>query len=327
MYLSSRIKLSISVFAFIFLILSSIQLKIKNPIILAERFFTYTGWFEVFIVSLYGSIVAFNMYDRNKVAVWRKYTWIIFSFLFFMQLILGLLGIEKCLMTGKLHLPIPLMILSGPIYRGHLSFMTFLFLSTILLVGPAWCSHLCYFGALDNYMASKKKLAKSLNKNTIIQFKFSVLFIIIAVTLILKYFNLETYIALSLAILFGLFGIVLILFISRKKGKMIHCIAYCPIGTIVSVIKYINPIRLQINNKCNLCMHCSGVCNYNALTKENLTKGKPALTCTLCGDCLNSCNKNYISYKLFNINNEYARNIYLFLSVSLHSVFLALARI
>lgn len=49
-----------------------------------------------------------------------------------------------------------MMILAGPIYRGHISVMTILFLSTVVLSGPAWCSHLCYFGAIDNLAASGK---------------------------------------------------------------------------------------------------------------------------------------------------------------------------
>ena len=60
-------------------------------------------------------------------------------------------------MTGKLHLPVPMMILAGPIYRGHTSVMSILFLSTLILSGPAWCSHLCYFGAIDNYQPHSEK--------------------------------------------------------------------------------------------------------------------------------------------------------------------------
>jgi hypothetical protein len=40
-------------------------------------------------------------------------------------------------MSGKLHLPVPMMILAGPIYRGHLSVMSILFVSTVVLSGPA----------------------------------------------------------------------------------------------------------------------------------------------------------------------------------------------
>ncbi|HDJ22855.1 MAG TPA: 4Fe-4S binding protein [Candidatus Aminicenantes bacterium] len=61
------------------------------------------------------------------------------------------------LMTGKLHLPVPALILAGPIYRGTLSFMLILFLVTIVLVGPAWCSHLCYVGAWDDIACRRKR--------------------------------------------------------------------------------------------------------------------------------------------------------------------------
>jgi len=54
-------------------------------------------------------------------------------------------------MTGKLHLPTPSMILAGPAYRREIGFMTWLFLSTIILNGPAWCSHLCYMVSLDYF--------------------------------------------------------------------------------------------------------------------------------------------------------------------------------
>jgi ferredoxin-type protein NapH len=50
----------------------------------------------------------------------------------------------------------PMMILGGPIYRGQLSVMTILFLSTVILTGPAWCSQLCYFGAFDNLAPGAK---------------------------------------------------------------------------------------------------------------------------------------------------------------------------
>ena len=50
-------------------------------------------------------------------------------------------------MTGKLHLPVPALIVAGPVYRGSVGFMLILFLCTILLVGPAWCSHLALHAA------------------------------------------------------------------------------------------------------------------------------------------------------------------------------------
>ncbi len=121
-----------------------------------ERFIPGAGWFEIAVISIYGGYVAFKMQDPINVPRWRRITWITFSIVFFTQLILGLSGLDKFLMTGKLHLPIPMMILAGPLYRGQTSIMTLLFLSTVILSGPAWCSQLCYFGAFDS-LASRGK--------------------------------------------------------------------------------------------------------------------------------------------------------------------------
>jgi hypothetical protein len=77
---------------------------------------------------------------------WRRLSWTLFSIVFFSQMIIGLLGAGNFLMAGKLHLPVPLMIISGPLYRGHLSVMTILFLSTVILTGPAWCSNCAILG-------------------------------------------------------------------------------------------------------------------------------------------------------------------------------------
>ena len=75
----------------------------------------------------------------------RALLWGGFSVIFFLQLALGLLGLNQMLMTGTSRLPIPALILAGPVYLGEGIFMLGL-LTTIAMVGPAWCSHLCYIG-------------------------------------------------------------------------------------------------------------------------------------------------------------------------------------
>ncbi len=320
-----KYNLPLSVAAFTAIILSMIQINLVKPILIAERFFTGGGWFEVFSFSAYGAIVAYNMQDPIKVPKWRSITWVIFSVVFFSQLILGLSGFEKFLMTGELHLPIPAMILSGPIYRGHLSFMTVLFLSTVVLTGPAWCSHLCYFGAFDSLAArGKDRRSKLHNKGAI---KSTLILLIIGVTLLFRFLKIPVLIATITAIVFGMAGIMLMIFISRKNGKMVHCLLYCPIGTIINLFKHINPFRLSIEKSCNLCMKCSLQCKYDALNIQDIRNKKPGITCTLCGDCIASCKDQSIKYNFPGLNHVAARNLYLFLTISLHSSFLALARI
>jgi polyferredoxin len=321
----SKFTLSVGVFIFVFLLLSMLQLKMKLPMLILERFIPGAGWFEIVVVSAYGAFVTYKMQDPTNVPRWRRITWITFSTVFFAQLILGLSGLEKFLMTGKLHLPIPMMILGGPLYRGQTSVMTFLFLSTIILSGPAWCSQLCYFGAFDG-LASRGKTQRGALKNKI-AIKSTLLLLIIVAVLLLRLFKVPVLWATLLAVTFGITGIGVMIFISRNKGKMVHCVMYCPIGTIVNLFKFANPFRMYIDSNCSLCMKCSTFCKYDALNPEDIRNKKPSFSCTLCGDCLAACRDNSIKYKYLKLSPAASRNLYLFFTISLHAVFLATARI
>jgi ferredoxin-type protein NapH len=318
-------KLPVSVFIFTFLLMAMVQLHVKNPIILLERFVRGAGWVEITVLAFYGALVAWKMQDPMRVPAWRRLTWTIFSAVFFGQLIIGLLGSDKFLMTGKLHLPIPTMILAGPLYRGHLSVMTILFLSTVILTGPAWCSQLCYFGALDS-LASKGKTGKEKIKNKK-AIKTTILLLVIGTTILLRWFNFSMLMATLTAIAFGVTGMGVMMLVSCKKGKMVHCTLYCPIGTTVSLLKPVNPFRMYIDNACTLCLKCTGFCKYDALSLQDLRNKKPGFGCTYCGDCLAACRDKSIKYRFFKLNHETSRLLYLFLTVSLHTVFLAMARI
>lgn len=318
-------KLPVIVFILTFILLAFVQIKVEKPMILAERFLKGSGWVEILLISCYGAFIVNKMKDVMNVPKWRKIAWTTFSLVFFTQLIIGLAGFDKFLMTGNLHLPIPMMILAGPIYRGQLSVMTILFLSTVILTGPAWCSQLCYFGAFDN-LSSGGKTSKEIlrNKGAI---KSTVLILVIAMAIILRWLNVSMFISTLIAIAFGVGGILIMIFFSLKRKKMVHCVLYCPIGTIVNVFKQINPFRMYIDQSCTLCMNCTKFCKYDALNPLDIKNLKPSITCTLCGDCLAGCHHDSIKYKFLKMRPEQARNLYLILTISLHAACLALARI
>ncbi|MFC2129220.1 4Fe-4S binding protein [Bacteroidota bacterium] len=323
--MKTRWILSITVFLSTAILLSFVQVMVDNPLLLLERFMSGGGWIEIVMVSFYGGIVAWYMYDVRKSSKWRQTTWLAFSVVFFTQLILGLFVSDDFLMTGKLHLPIPMMIISGPIYRGQFSIMTILFLSTILLSGPAWCSHFCYFGALDSIGAGSMKRRKTLGK--IWQLKVPILLLIIASAILLRMFKVDVLQATYLAVSFGLIGLVIIVIYSARTGKMVHCLVWCPVGTVVSGLKNVNPFRLKINDSCTNCMKCTHHCKYDALRKEDILKRKPAATCTLCGDCVSSCHAGSLQYKFFSLSPTASRNLYLGITITLHAMTMALAKI
>jgi hypothetical protein len=125
--------------------------------LLAERSLPGAGWVQAAGLAAYAFWLIGVLYSPRTAAIWRRRLWTFFSIVFFTQLAIGLAGVEQFLMSGDLHLPIPAMIIAGPLYRGEGLFMPILFGATLLLVGPAWCSYLCYVGSWDLNLAAGRR--------------------------------------------------------------------------------------------------------------------------------------------------------------------------
>jgi ferredoxin-type protein NapH len=205
-------------------ILLSINTFLPRPMLLAERFYESAGIIESFLLGFYAAFLYSKMKNPSISAKWRNISWFFFSIVFFTQFILGLFVSEIFLMTGKVHIPVPALILSGPIYRYEIGFMTILFLSTIILTGPAWCSHLCYFGAIDNSISDVKKGRRifSIKKKTTLKLLFLSIAIIVPILLSAYYIAIFA-IAILSAVAFGIIGLLVIIVFSFRSKKMIHC--------------------------------------------------------------------------------------------------------
>src|SRR4030042_2374629 len=131
-------------------IVSTAGIKEPVPVLLFDRLIPGSGWVEILLLSSYAAWLTEIMIRARTTALIRARIWAAFSLVFFIQLLLGLAGAGIFFMTGKLHLPVPALIIAGPLYRGGGFFMPILFVSALLLIGPAWCSSLCYFCAWDN---------------------------------------------------------------------------------------------------------------------------------------------------------------------------------
>lgn len=169
------------------ILLTIVQIVPNKPLLLLDRFVPSAGWIQVGIAVIYGALLSYKMQDRKERPKWRLRAWLLFSIVFFGQLFLGITVDSVFLMTGKLHLPVPAIILAGPLFRLEGLFMPILFLSTLLLSGPAWCSQLCYFGAFDAWNAKGKTEKNVFHYHK--QLRYSVLFIVIAGAIALRLFG------------------------------------------------------------------------------------------------------------------------------------------
>lgn len=301
------------------LLLIFIRWRVGDDFLLGDRLFHGGGILQIAIATLLSAYIYNQLIDRARRPLMRRRLWLIFSIVFFTQLALGITVDTLFLITGELHYPIPSVILTGALYRGEISFMPILFLATLLIAGGAWCSHLCYFGVMDSLAASSKRGSKlPFNRE-----RMRVLFLLffIATSLLLRWFP-PLYATVAGAVS-GVIGLGVILFLSRRYKTMIHCTCFCPIGTIVSYMKYISPFRLRKNNHCTQCQACTKACRYGALdNKESIGR-----SCTYCGDCLSRCNHNGLEYRFFKCSAQRSETIFIITVTVLYSIFICVARV
>jgi polyferredoxin len=298
------------------------------PVLLADRFLPGSGVLEIFFLALYAAWLGGRFLGSpQSTSTLRSRIWTLFTVVFFGQLMLGLAGIPEFLMTGRLHLPIPALILAGPLYRGEGFFMPILFASTLLLVGPAWCSHLCYVGAWDDRMARRRKKAGMPSKtHRTALLRWSILAGTILLPVLLSRFDAPLGMVVAIPVLFGTLSVAVMLFLSGKRGIMMHCTAICPMGLIANLWGRFSPWKVRIDSGCTGCGRCSRVCRYGALSPSDLARNTPGPTCTLCGDCLPSCPHDRIGYAFPGLTRSRARSVFLVAVLTLHTAFLGVAR-
>lgn len=302
----------------------------RFDILLFDRFLSGLGFVQIAGAAALGFWLTGKFLDPAQAPLWRRRTWLWLSVAFFGQLLLGLTLSPVFLMTGELHFPIPMVIEGGFVYRGELSFMPVLFLATILLSGPAWCSQLCYMGGCDLNRARSGKDFKAFSKPVKGRwyFRLGSLALVAVVALLLRLLGAPGWLVITLVALWGVAGWLIVAFVSPRKRQMIHCNLFCPMGAIVSLFKWVNPVRLRFHKgHCTRCMRCARACPYAAITTGDLDKGRPAANCTMCGDCYSACSHAAVEYQFFGLGPKKARTTYLVVVLALYVTFLMLARI
>ncbi len=306
--------------------LGFVQVKVTPPMLLPERLWPGGGWPLVLALSTYAGWLASRLMDPSLQATTRSRLWLAFSALFFVQLLLGMAGLEWMLMSGRLHLPVPAVIVGGPLYRGAGLFMPVLFGVAVLLVGPAWCSYFCYFGAWDNTVAAGRR-PRDAPGGWRRWLRWVTLVGVAAVALALRAAGAPGWLAAAMGLGFGLVGIGIMLLWSRRVGTMAHCTWYCPMGLLAVGLGRLSPHRVRLSDACTGCGRCSAVCRYDALLAEDIRRRRPGPSCTLCGDCIGQCRHDAIGYRFPGLSALSSRAVFLALVASFHAICLGVARI
>ncbi len=154
-------------------------------------------------------------------------------------------------MTGRLHVPVPAVVIAGPIFRGERFFMPILFLSTVVLVGPAWCSHLCYIGAWDGLAATRRKRATRGSRGWS-SLRIAIFLLTPLTAIVLRMAGASGAMAGYVAIGFGIVSLGFMALVSRKAGRMVHCTAICPLGLAGNLLGKISPFRVRIGSSLHI---------------------------------------------------------------------------
>lgn len=92
--------------------------RLRPDLLLLHRLVPGWGAVQALLAGLWAGLVYGWLADRRRAPVWRRRIWLLFSCVFFGQLLAGLFLHSLFLLQGVPHLPVPGLILSGPLYRA-----------------------------------------------------------------------------------------------------------------------------------------------------------------------------------------------------------------
>ncbi|MDO4840798.1 MAG: 4Fe-4S ferredoxin [Desulfovibrionaceae bacterium] len=308
-------------------------LRMNPPMLLADRLFYGAGSLQVLIAALVAAFVAGQLLNRETASRTRRRIWLLFSVVFFLQFALMLAGLGFFATTGSLHIPVPGVILAGAVYNQKISFMPCLFLFSVLLAGPAWCSHLCYFGSWD-YLASRQKKKPCPHPHPL-RWRLLSLVVITVSALLLRMSGVPILYACLGGILLGFLMVPVSLFLSRKKGIPVYCTMICPLGLAACLAGRLSLWRMKTTKNCIQCRACLPSCRYGALNPEQLQKGQAGLSCTLCRECELACKNGGIRIAFVGENmagaksgkEPWARQLFVAVVSAMQAAFLFMAMV
>lgn len=240
-----------------------------------------TPWAEVLILLVILGLVSTAFLRKDARIRWVALT-----------ATLAYLGFYKGGFLSVVH--ITSAIHQGPsLFLGNLPMLILVVftLITTVLWGRVFCSSLCPFGALQDFIARftpkawRFKMPQAIHDKAL-YIKYGILALIIGVSLfgsgitIYQYFEpFGTLFFFSSSPL--LWAILIVILIASVLVERFYCRYVCPLGAALGVLSFVSPWRISRVPQCNLCKVCEHACPTGAIRGPAIDF-KECVRCDIC---------------------------------------------
>ena len=285
----------------------------------------------VFMTTLF-----FLMMRTSSTYRWRRWFFVALGLLFpvgFIHQVMvfrGTMGIPiEEMIAGRTpfcYLPIPLLILpaaftkalvfpgsilpNGGMSGGGMAAMFAIWLAITLVVGKGWCSYICFFGGIEEGMASVSAKPKLRRIDPRWRYgPWAVLLAMVLLSLALfepaycmwlcpfkavsEYVAARNTVGLIQNAIFIILFAVLVIALPLLTKKRTQCAFFCPFGAFQSIFNKASVFEIKIDKaRCTPCLLCQKSCPTMSLTDESIKKGGALMSCMKCGACVDACPKD-----------------------------------
>lgn len=287
-------------------------------------------------------VLFFLMMRTWKTYRWRRWFFVALGLLFpvgFIHNVMvmrGTMGIPiEEMIAGRTpfcYLPIPLLILPAALTRAvvfpgsilpgggmagaGMAAMAGIWLAITIVVGKGWCSYACFFGGIEEGMASIPAKAKLRKIDPRWRYgPWAVLLAMVLLSLALfepaycmwlcPFKAVSEYVAARNTVGLVQNGIFVVLFAGLVIGlplltkKRTQCAFFCPFGAFQSIFNKTSVFDVKIDGtRCTPCLLCQKSCPTMSLTDESIARGETLMSCMKCGACVDACPKDAVVWHI-----------------------------
>ena len=284
-----------------------------------------------FMIALF-----FMMMRTSSTYRWRRWFFVALGLLFpvgFIHQVIAMRGtmgipIEEMIAgrTPFCFIPIPLLVLPAALMKtvvfpgsirphggmsgGGMAAMAGIWLAMTLVIGKGWCSYACFFGGIEEGVASVPPKAKVRKIDPRWRYgPWAVLLVMVLLSLALfepaycmwlcPFKAVSEYVAARNTVgmvqngIFVLLFAALVLALPLLTKKRTQCAFFCPFGAFQSIFNKTSIFDVKIDrSRCTPCVLCQKSCPTLSLTDESIVKGETLMSCMKCGACVDACPKD-----------------------------------